>query len=686
MMMKNQNGNALIIVLLVSLVFTTIGLAIVASTISGTKRVETRESDIDITYKNKKVLEEIISEIAESLDNLPINNYTYENANHLYINNTSFEKDLKTQVLIPSLNSVLDKESYKNSVECLSIVDLSSGTPSANDIVHSSNECALNKITTKSIYTINKNLDFTRVLEIILVTKNPNKTEGNVTRTLKKRIILSSLPSFLKYAVGSDSSNNDEGLFLNGSPNINGNIYANQLAITNKAKYQLKNGRWAEEDSLMPSITGSIYSSTANLIPVLIENNFYKRVVPTLNHDSQFINIDFDSTIVQKINNILNVNNLNIELSSIDSINNLTSLLKQEIASIPITEISNTDGTIEKVLQQETPSTVIGESLEKLKESYRIESTGSPLIFTTPIKLNGDVVINSNDASITFKDKMIVDGDLYLVSNDNLAANDNIFVTGDIHIINFDGNFTSMKDIIAAGNIIVESEANQKINNKNGVTVKGTMLAGGKITIRPFNTSINFQDNLISLDAFTIKGDETGEEAGENDTVQFNSVVYSLAEAFLSNSNIVGAPYIDDNGVNKLGQLVLLAKKKLTITRMNEFNNFSNLNETSSSYLPDKDEEILPLQAFFYTEEDAELYGVGSLFYIKGGIFAKRSLEINAIRANSKVRNIVSIPRSSENYLSRFIVDYDKDVLLKGIDALPIVDKLQIIPDEFIIE
>ena len=686
MTIKNEKGNALITVLLVSLVFTTLGLAIVSSTISGTKRVETRESDISITYQNKKVLEEITSEMAKALNSLTLSGYSYENANHIYINNTSFEQDLKTKVLIPSLNAVLEKAAYKKSIECLSIVDLSSGTPSTNDIVQSSNKCALDKLTTKSSYTIDKNLDFTRVLEITLVTKNPAETEGNITRTLKKRIILSPLPSFLKYAVGSDSEEKDEGLLLNGSPNINGNIYANRLSITNKAKYQLKNGQWAEENSLMPSITGDIYSSTASLIPVLTEDNFYKKDVPALNHDSQFININFDSTIIQRINKILSTNNLNIELFSNDDINNLSTLLTNEIASMSITEISNSNGSIEKVLQQETPSTVIGDSLEKLKESYKIESSGTPLTFADPIKLNGDVVINSNNAPITFNDKLIVDGDLYLVSNDDLTINDNMFVTGDVHIINFDGDFTLMKDIIAAGNIIVESEADQKINNKNGVTVNGTMLAGGEISIRPLNTSINFQDNLISLDAFTIKGDEIGEDDGENDTVQFNSVVYSSAEAFLSNSNIVGASYVDEDGEEKIGQLILLAKKKLTITRMNEFNNFSNLNETDSSYLPDKDEEILPLDAFFYTEEDAELYGVGSLFYIKGGIFAKRSLEINAIRANSKVKSIVSIPRSSENYLSRFIVDYDQNVLLKGIDALPIVDKLQIIPDEFIIE
>ena len=129
-----------------------------------------------------------------------------------------------------------------------------------------------------------------------------------------------------------------------------------------------------------------------------------------------------------------------------------------------------------------------------------------------------------------------------------------------------------------------------------------------------------------------------------------------------------------------------MAKGDLLITRINEFNNFESLNEGEIPYLPINDRKIKPLKGFFYTENNAELYGVGSLFYIKGGIFARKELTVNSIRG--EVTNINNLPSriSQKDSFSRFIVDYDQDVMLKQIDALPIVEHLQIFSDELLIK
>lgn len=274
-----------------------------------------------------------------------------------------------------------------------------------------------------------------------------------------------------------------------------------------------------------------------------------------------------------------------------------------------------------------------------------------------------------------------------MVSNSDLKLADNIYVSGDLHLINFNGDMNLQGNIFVAGALNIESAANNKVNPDNGITLSGDILSGKSINIRPLNTTISFNSNMISLDSFTINGDEKDEELGENDIIKINSVVYTLNDAFVSNINILGLPYVDNRtGATQIGQLILLAKEKLTITRMNEFNHFNPMKESGFPYTPDEETIIQPLKAFFYTEQSAELYGVGSLFYIKGGVFAKESLEINAIRANRTFSMISDIPNSSEGMLSRFIVDYDQDVLLRGIDALPIVDRLQIIPDDFVIE
>ncbi|MED5102168.1 hypothetical protein [Niallia circulans] len=678
----NQKGNALITVLLISLVFTTIGLAIVASSISSTKRVETRETDINITYESKKVLEEITYEMANALQSLPLD---YRQIDNQYIVSDSFDTQLASMVIMPTLNKILTNQTYNESISCLSVVDLSDATKVE---IPSNKACSKKTYDLDSTYTIDRELDFTRVLEIILVTNNPNETEGSITRTLKKRVILSPLPSFLKYALGAYSKQNEEGLFINGSPNVNGNIYANQLQISDRAKYQLKNGTREEKSSLPPSITGNIYSSSANLIPVLKDKNFYKGEVPSLNHDSQFINIDYNRTFIQRMDTLLrtddNLNNITIR--DISETANFPSLLQNKVASI-VNGQSNSAPLIENVPEQEAPSSVLGDSLKRLSNSFQIKSDNNPLDFKEKVSINGDTVINSSNYPITFDKDLVVNGDLYLVSNSQLKLANNIYVSGDLHLINFDGEMNLQGNLFVAGDLNIESAADNKSNPRNGVSINGDILTGKSIHIRPLNTTISLNSNMISLDSFTINGDEKGEESGENDIVKINSVVYTLNETFVSNINILGLPYIDKRtNAQKVGQLILLAKEKLTITRMNEFNHFHPMKETGFPYLPDEETIIQPLKAFFYTEKKAELYGVGSLFYIKGGVFAKDSLEINAIRANREFSSISDIPNSREGMLSRFIVDYDQDVLLRGIDALPIVDRLQIIPDDFVIE
>lgn len=678
----NQKGNALITVLLISLVFTTIGLAIVASSISSTKRVETRETDINITYESKKVLEEITYEMANALQSLPLD---YRQIDNQYIVSDSFDTQLASMVIMPTLNKILTNQTYNESISCLSVVDLSDATKVE---ISSNKACSKKTYDLDSTYTIDRELDFTRVLEIILVTNNPNETEGSITRTLKKRVILSPLPSFLKYALGAYSKQNEEGLFINGSPNVNGNIYANQLQISDRAKYQLKNGTREEKSSLPPSITGNIYSSSANLIPVLKDKNFYKGEVPSLNHDSQFINIDYNRTFIQRMDTLLrtddNLNNITIR--DISETANFPSLLQNKVASI-VNGQSNSAPLIENVPEQEAPSSVLGDSLKRLSNSFLIKSDNNPLDFKEKVSINGDTVINSSNYPITFDKDLVVNGDLYLVSNSQLKLANNIYVSGDLHLINFDGEMNLQGNLFVAGDLNIESAADNKSNPHNGVSINGDILTGKSIHIRPLNTTISLNSNMISLDSFTINGDEKGEESGENDIVKINSVVYTLNETFVSNINILGLPYIDKRtNAQKVGQLILLAKEKLTITRMNEFNHFHPMKETGFPYLPDEETIIQPLKAFFYTEKKAELYGVGSLFYIKGGVFAKDSLEINAIRANREFSSISDIPNSREGMLSRFIVDYDQDVLLRGIDALPIVDRLQIIPDDFVIE
>ncbi|WP_142305392.1 hypothetical protein [Neobacillus jeddahensis] len=677
-MITNQRGNALITVLLISLVFTTLGLAIVSSSISGAKRVENRETDINLSFNAMKVVEEVTTNITKSLNTMNLDFYMDKTSPSNITIFPQFDPELRG-LMENSLISI--RKNHQEQIDCLAIIDESGSTP---ERIGTSGTCInnLSKFTANDIET---DKDFTRVFEIVLITKNPNKQEGQIKRTIRKRIILSPLPSFLKYAVGSNSDDDDSGLILNGSPNINGNTYANKLTIDEKARYQLRDTSWKSISTPMPSIMGDMYSSTANLLPIMNQaDKFYKQKVPPLKHDSQFIDINFSATFNDQANRILangklTTINSDIEIGA-DFKSDLNTKIKSKVGSI-----KESGGIIQQGVIQK-PISIFGKSDQTLHDIYLIESDVEPIEIPNPVKITGDLYVMSSGNNITFKDDLYVDGDLYVVSYDDIALR-NIYVTGNIHLVNFDGSLTvgptvessnSAANIYCGDTVYMESKAPDQIGK--GIEVNGDMIAGGDLHLNPINTAIKINKNMVINGSLNIKGDDeldlqTAE--AENDDLVFDSVVYVGNTATISNVNILGA-------ANNEKELVLLANKDLMITRMNEFNNFKPLTEETANYLPQEDNVIKPLKAFFYTESKAELYGVGSLFYIEGGLFAKNRLEINAIRG--EVKNINNLESIQEDKLSRFIVDFNSDVLLHRVDALPIVKQLQIYSDELIME
>lgn len=641
-MNKNENGSSLITVLLIALVFSVLGLAIVASSIGGAKRVENRESDVLLTYDGVQTVEKLTTDIAIALDSFHFLDFQSE---------INFQKIVKSNEYEKALNdifkNIISNYEKKDEVKSLDIKEVDFG--------------------------IEKEKDFTRVYDIELVTNNPNKQEGQIHRTIQKRIILSPIPSFLKYAVGSSSQ--ESGLVLNGSPNIVGNVYANNLEINPTATYEEKSGKIKNHKTEYPSIIGDLYSSSTKILPFLTEKNFYNNDIPDLKHDSQFVNIDFDESFNDRVNYVLK----QIEHFRTRRIGQGTEFPEELVTDIQ--HYRNYSYT----LSDQNGMLIVGsqsykEELEPADKGieYKINHSNDSLTIEDVVKVKGDLFITvEKNSSVSIKNDLVVDGDLYISNYGNLTLK-NVFVTGDVHLINFSGE-TKLNNgrFIAAGNIIIESYAENN-NEVSSVEVNNEIISGENVSINSYNTKIQINHHMFINGALTISGDEDVNEQddGENDEVIFHSVVYVGGKTFISNVNILGAN-------NNKGQLVLLSKGELVLTRFNEFKNYQTVKETGKPYLPIEG-DIQPLKAFFYTEDRAELYGVGSLFYIHGGIFAKNKLEINALRG--KVGNTIDdlpLPRIGE--LSRFIVQYNENVFFDQIDALPIVKKLQVISDRLLI-
>lgn len=647
-LMKNEKGVSLITVLLITLIFMTIGLAIISASINGTLRTEIRETDIDVTYQANNIMEEIVADLKLAMQKKdPLNpNQPLPASYYLPLSKTGGTVDANFD---PTLTRLLNEKiipKYSTYVESLQIKDISTEKP----------------------YYINKQLHFTRVLEIKVTVKDAH--QATIKRTMKRNVILSPTPSFLQYAVGSQQE-----LEINGSPNILGNVFANDLKISQNAKFYTTNNVLMEIPTPFPSIFGDVYSEGKDVQTSLSENNFYKQKMPLFKNDSHFIDVNFNETFNKQADKLLyNITGENIRYSNgnfIASFENYANNLIANSSGISIffprddeetsIELSSLASDEEIVLQSNNNETIL---LTNTDNTMR----------TKPLKIRGDVSL-SNISRLELPD-LIVQGDLTITNYGDLQIG-NLFVTGNVTISNFIRNNAKgmlQYNTVVGGNLEVVSDTDFQIN--------GNVFINGNTKLVTRDSSFTIRGYVMGNGDFYVLGNDDLNK-NEDDNFIFDSVVYVMGQSFISSANILGA---DNNDK----QLVLLSNGNLTITRINEFRNFSTMNEPANFNGEVTDTAIKPLHAFFYTHQNAELYGVGSLFYIDGGLFAREHLVINAIRGeitNHSEQSLMNMandstqPTLQTNKLSRFNVKYDKKVLLRRIDDLPLVDELQVIPD-----
>ncbi|WP_409301972.1 hypothetical protein [Peribacillus sp. SCS-155] len=188
MLKNNEKGSTLITVLLVFMIFMTLGLAVMAASINGAKRTESRETNIVENLDDLKAMKEGLGIIegyiaAKGADLVKKDILTYKTTLASFINDQN------------------DKQQ--------AVADAGNTRFTISDITESEFAGFINPV-----------LDYTRVFAI---TAGP----------YKQNVYVTAMPSFLKYAVGSRAA-----LTLNGSASIDGNIYASEsLNISNEAQY-----------------------------------------------------------------------------------------------------------------------------------------------------------------------------------------------------------------------------------------------------------------------------------------------------------------------------------------------------------------------------------------------------------------------------------------------------------------
>lgn len=259
-------------------------------------------------------------------------------------------------------------------------------------------------------------------------------------------------------------------------------------------------------------------------------------------------------------------------------------------------------------------------------------------------------------------------GDMLLLDMDTInSISEPIVYHQPVAINSAVGPIVVDKEMVINGDLTITSALN------NTISIRKPLVVLGDLTIDLANTPMDISGTVIVHGNLKINGNEevVGTET-ENDAIKFDSVMYAFGESFISNTNI--------EGIDETKQLVLFSNGPITITRINEFNKFSKEIENDNIY--DLSNESTPLKAFFYTEDKATLYGVGSMFHIHGGLFAKKELTVNALRGDTESNTLVTPTPVQEGKKTRFQVVHDPDVLVSQVSRLPVADRLRVIVDD----
>lgn len=608
--MKNEKGYVLVLVLLIIVIFSVLGLSILSVTINTAQRTV-------IENKNLQTYQDAIREMEVAIAKIKVE-----------INNRA-----KYPLDIGKISTVYDPN----------LRDFILTLNTTNMTVEDKTDGVDGEF--KSL-SIPRTTHFNRAL---LITYNA-QGENGIEKTITRKVFISAYPSFLNYVAGSRGMLN-----LNGAVQLKGNIHAADFNIQNLAEYMDITSLGSStglsyNQTDFPSIEGKIFitnelfmadkpSSTTTLRSLKVEANkittttinrypsyFYDPLpesdpnyIPAVYPEKEdFIDVNFLSTFIQKFNLSLGLSSSagygESNFADISSINNVIHQVISNNCSKPILDYD------ENVV---TPLfngwDCDKENFFLIEQDWNHDDIALPNNFTRE-----DVILFTNiNRGPNRTDPITIDDSGILTISQNLSLDEDAW-------------------LIVHGDLVIES----------------------------FDRVVEISGNILVTGDIIIQGDD--EASGlENDTVKFDSTIYTLGEGLIHNTSIKGLEDLHGN----IKQVVLLTRENLNIYRINEF-----------VPIP-SDPDDAALEGYFYTDKNADLYGVGSLFIIKGGLFAQDSLTINAVRGNvtrSGDQLVFIEPANPDE--SRFYVIYDEQVITDQLDSLPLVQNLRLVLEDYKIE
>ncbi|HHY72831.1 MAG TPA: hypothetical protein GX497_06330 [Bacillus bacterium] len=709
----NEKGSSLVLVLLISLIFSVLGLAVLGASINNVKRTEIRELDIDTTLSAKVIISEVLVKLQENIDkNGPI-------------------KDMLKKEKPSDSGTNYDVQLYIEKTD----TENAFSSPDYEVKIEEGNYGDYN-ITDEISF---KKDNYLRVFKITVTYKGTEANNPTIERKATQNVILSPTPSFLNYAVGAygkesgttnnikdDFGNPLSALVINGSPDIIGNVFAPTLELHSRAKYidiDAITGmpKPPDETGLFhgPSIFGTLYTtkvinkreSTPEKAPfyegVFKEKDDGIKGIPVIKSvGSNFVDMSFPETF---------------------------SLKWTESGAPPIS--LKADGTLDENPSYSdldcsgySTSSFYNALIETdaLVENYR--SPSSEFTYISAI-ITGDENIRTNELSDMFQNPK------FTCKHNEKPTEKKLFLLEESMLETYNGNnyYLFTKDINGTSNTLFFTNIDKKTEggapellNKykknasadetdnilkltkylptDGLLLKnddnhekGWLVINGSLEINggSEDNPVIIKGNILVNGDLYIKSD-----SGNKEFINFDATIYVTGTTMIDNVNIDGAlddptdDPLDPNSKRK--QLVLISNGELKIVRINEYDDVDYSVAPFSKELVTLINEKPNLKGFFYTDKNATLYGVGSHFQIEGGVFAREQLIINAIRYNFNPKNEGAINQAknlayfdhpdSKGKRSRFYVEYDNRVITDQLSSLPRVNRLQVIADDLVVK
>ncbi|WP_433945224.1 hypothetical protein [Paenibacillus sp. SN-8-1] len=184
------------------------------------------------------------------------------------------------------------------------------------------------------------------------------------------------------------------------------------------------------------------------------------------------------------------------------------------------------------------------------------------------------------------------------------------------------------------------------------------LIVNGDLNIvneNPDDSKIVISANMLVTGDVTIRG-----------KVDVDAAIYTLGRTTIEDATIRGL----SNGSGGRKQLIMISKGEILINRVDALeNDRGNYSEDGKN----------TLDAFFYTDASGELYGVGSIFWLHGGFFAKGDLTINAVRGDvGDDSSDFVFGLQDKSKVPRFVIDYYDQFYEYQYSGLPRVKQLSV--------